>query len=236
MKYLKFLLTFPQAEAVNSFVKAKATGISNTPSTEHQYRVLSRTRDCLYDTHSIVMCSQFQSSAEELQSWDTLSQEKVPRDRGENCGVSTDLRKNLVFPTEGKPPMYYKSLEPEREGTMGWCRAREEKQHRRTGAYLGKWWLLGRWSPAAGTGGESAFLSVGSRPAAGDWKLQVGSLPPVCAISLFGCWTTPDGEREDHVWLTLSCCPISPGLLMETHPELQHWPKPDSSCCLTQTL
>lgn len=110
MKYLKFLLTFPQAEAVNSFVKAKATGIINTPSTEHQYGVLSRTRDRLYDTHSIVMCSQFQSSAEELQSWDTLSQEKVPWDRGENCGVSTDLRKNLVFPAEGKPPMYYKSL------------------------------------------------------------------------------------------------------------------------------
>lgn len=124
----------------------------------------------------------------------------------------------------------------EREGMMGWCRAREEEQCRRMDAHLGKWWLLGRWSPAAGTGGESAFLSAGSPPAAGDWKPQVGSLPPVCAISPFGCWTTPDGERKDHVWLTLSYCPISPGLLMETHPELQHWPKTGSSHCLTQTL
>lgn len=88
---------------------------------------------------------------------------------------------------------------------MGWCRAREERCRQR-GAHLGKWWLLGRWSPAAGTGGELAFLSAGSPLAAGDWKPQVGSLPLVCAISLFGCWTTPDGERRDYVWLTRSCC------------------------------
>lgn len=133
--------------------------------------------------------------------------------RGES-GVSNDLRQKLASPAKGKPPTCYKNLRETSRIRKGGANGTSygEQECRWRGAHLGKWWWLGRWSPAVGTGAALAFLWVGSPPAAGGWKPRVGSLLPVCAISLFGCWTTPGTGTGKSTCDSRSSCPITPRL------------------------
>lgn len=179
------------------------------------------------------MCSSFQSWAEELQSWkDRETEEKTvefPLTWGKTR--SSQLKETHLCITRALWDVM------NRKGKGRWGDVGQEKRSSTGegaltlgdgGGWVGGVRQLVRGESRHPCGREAPRQQVVESRKLVRPRLFAPSRPSVAEPHLMGRGKKPR--------VTRSCCPISPALLVETHPELQRWPNTASSRCLTQTL